>query len=288
LKIKLDAKIITGLSGAGKSVVLKALEDAGYYCIDNIPTDVIYSACLSLKKRGITALALGIGIRERDYLASFETVCGRLRKAGFNVDVIYLDAGDEIIARRFRETRRPHPLLLEGGSLKDAIERERKTIGPFSRQADRIITTESFSPHQLRDLILKSYGRSVDCKLRINVISFGFKFGTPSEADIMMDVRFLPNPHFVPELRPFTGLDRAVADFVLLKDETREFLEKFHELLVYLIPRYRAEGKSALGIAIGCTGGRHRSAAIVESLAARLRKLDKVDIFTYHRELEPK
>lgn len=284
---KRHIKIITGLSGAGKTVVLRTLEDLGYYCIDNIPTDVILNAGLSLKKSGIRRIALGVDIREKDYLGDFQDVNRKLRESTYGIEIVFLDAGEDVLIRRFKETRRPHPLQQEGGSLRDAIRHEKEIMELILKQADRIIDTSSFTPHQLRNHVVKAWSRDTDLsRLKISLLSFGFKYGPPSEADILMDVRFLPNPHFVPELKPLTGLDQDVADFVLTRPETSEFLERFEGLLKHLVPQYIKEGKSMLNIALGCTGGRHRSPALVEKMAAELRGIEGVDVFTFHRELE--
>lgn len=284
---KRHIKIISGLSGAGKSVVLRTLEDIGYYCIDNIPTDVILNAGLSLKKSGVRRIALGVDVREKGYLDDFHDLIRQLREARFGVEVVFLDAREDVLIRRFKETRRPHPLQSEDGSLRDAIRHEKEIMAPILKQADRIIDSSSFTPHQLRNHAVKAWSSDTDASgLKVSLLSFGFKFGPPSEADILMDVRFLANPHFVPELKPLTGLDQEVSDFVMASAETSEFLERFEGLLKYLIPQYIKEGKSILNIALGCTGGRHRSPALVEKIAEELRAIEGVDVFTFHRELE--
>ena len=285
--MKRHIKIITGLSGAGKSVVLRTLEDVGYYCIDNIPTDVILYAGLSLKRSGVRRIALGVDIREKEFLDDFSDLIRKLREALFGIETVFLDAREDVLIRRFKETRRPHPLQPEDGSLRDAIRNEKEIMAPILKQADRLIDTSSFSPHELRNYVIKAWSSDTDLsRLKVSLLSFGFKYGPPSEADILMDVRFLPNPHFVPDLKPLTGLDQEVSDFVMAKPETSEFMERFGGLLKYLIPQYIREGKSMLNIALGCTGGRHRSPALVEKMAVELRRLEGVDVFTFHRELE--
>jgi len=280
-------KIVTGLSGAGKSVVLRTLEDVGFYCIDNLPTDIVVEAGRSLKRSGIGPLAFGIDIREKEFLESFTEALAGLREAGFTVEVIFLDARENVLIRRFKETRRPHPLFGGDGTLRGAIAAERTAMQPIFRAADRVVDTSSFSPHQLRNYVIRTYGPESDAsRLRVTILSFGFKFGPPTEADIVMDVRFLPNPHFVQELRPLTGLDAAVGEFLFSKPETVDFLDRFGGLLRHLVPLYRAEGKTLLNIAIGCTGGRHRSPALAERLARELEGLEDVEVSTYHRELE--
>jgi len=280
-------KVITGLSGAGKSVVLRALEDIGFYCIDNLPLDTLVHAGGSLKRSGVRHIAFGIDIREKEFLKQFPEVINRLRQEGFLVEIIFLDAQETVLIRRFKETRRPHPLHYGEGSVRDAIREEKKAMDPILHLADRVLDTSSFSPHQLRSSTIRTFGEEGDFgRLRITVLSFGFKFGAPTEADIVMDVRFLPNPHFVQELRPLTGLDGPVSEFVFSQDKTREFLERFVGLLRFLLPQYQHEGKSLLNIGIGCTGGRHRSPALAEGIAGELREIEGVDVTTYHRELE--
>jgi len=279
--------IVTGLSGGGKTVVLRALEDAGYHCMDNIPTNLLPEAASSLLGSGQLQMAFGVDIREKDYLGRFEDVLAGIRRAGFRVEILFLEASDDALTRRFKETRRPHPLQKENVGLKEAIQMERAAMGPMRGQADRIVETTAFSPHQLRDLILKTHLKDTDPSvLRVNLISFGFKYGPPFEADLVMDVRFLPNPYFVEGLRDLSGLDPEVADFVFSQPETRPFLERLKGLLEYLVPLYRQEGKAILNIAIGCTGGRHRSPAIVLDLAETLGRLPGVRVSTYHREVE--
>ncbi len=279
--------IVTGLSGGGKSVVLRALEDAGYYCMDNIPTNLLVDAACSLSQSGEQRMAFGIDIRERDYLGNFESVCSRLREVGFMVEILFLEANDDALMRRFKETRRPHPLQQGEVGLRDAIRKERAAMRPMKDQSDRVVDTTAFSPHQLRDLILKTHRKDADpTLLRVNLISFGFKYGPPSEADIVMDVRFLPNPYFVEDLRDLTGLDPRVAAYVFSQPETSEFLRRFRGLLEYLIPQYRLEGKAILNVAVGCTGGKHRSPAIVLDIAAGLRNITGIVLATYHRELD--
>jgi len=279
--------IVTGLSGGGKSVVLRALEDAGFYCMDNIPTNLLTEAVAALSRGGESKMAFGIDIREKDYLGNFEAVCGRLREAGFTVEILFLDASDDALIRRFKETRRPHPLQQGETTLKDAIRREREAMRPMKDQADRVVDTTAFSPHQLRDLVLKTHLKGADpALLRVNLISFGFKYGPPSEADIVMDVRFLPNPYFVSDLRDLTGLDPRVAAYVFSQPETAEFLDRFRGLLEFLIPQYRKEGKAILNVAVGCTGGKHRSPAIVLDIAAALRHITGIVLSSYHRELD--
>ncbi len=275
------------MSGAGKSVALRTLEDVGFYCIDNLPADVLNRVALFLSDNGVSRIAFGMDIRTKNCVESFEDVCLGLRQAGFKLEVFFLDADVDALILRFKESRRPHPLLGDTGSIRDAIVRERKSMLSVSKQSDCVINTSDFSPHQTRDYMLKRYAENSDqTRLRISLISFGFKYGVPSEADIVMDVRFLPNPYFIAELKPFSGLDRVVSDFIFSKNETTEFLVHFESLLRYIVPQYLKEGKSILNIALGCTGGQHRSPALVEHIGDKLRSLENVDVFKFHRELD--
>ncbi|HID97873.1 MAG TPA: RNase adapter RapZ [Thermodesulfobacteriaceae bacterium] len=277
--------IITGMAGSGKSTVLKALEDIGYYCIDNLPIallpDLIALAENSTSMPG--RIVLGMDMREENFLKNFSQYFRRIRKDGINPEILFLDAGDQVLLRRFNQTRRHHPLdpknVLEGIRLEREQTRELRGI------ADRLMDTSDLNVHQLRQYVQKFYAPGARSRsLAIQLISFGFKYGIPPEANLVLDVRFLPNPYFEPELRPRSGCDREVRDYVLDKEETVHFLEKLEALLAYLIPRFREEGKSYLVIAVGCTGGRHRSVAIVEHLHQLFTKAEE-DIIVIHRDL---
>ncbi len=273
--------ILTGLSGSGKTVALNTLEDGGFFCVDNLPTSLIDTfVSLTQRTRTISKIAIGVDIRERKFLPDFTDIITALRKK-YRMEIIYLEADEEVLIRRFKETRRPHPLGYR--DLKRALKKERELLAPIRKEADRIIDTSSFSPHDLRKFISDKYLSGTQ-DMKISLISFGYKYGVPPEADLMFDVRFLPNPNFVEELKKFTGTSKKVKDFVLSKSETKEFLKKIKSMLDYLIPLYKKEGRSYLTIAIGCTGGRHRSPAICEVIRDYLKQ-KKFNVSLTHRDL---
>lgn len=279
---KPDIVIITGLSGSGKTIALRALEDLGFFCVDNLPVTLIKSfASIISQDSDIQKIGIGIDIREKGFLSEITEVLNRLRKH-FHTEILFLEAEEDILLRRFKETRRPHPL---GENIEKAIQIEKERLSPLRENADRIVDTSSFTPHQLRQFITSIF---ITKKLRkamtVVLISFGFKFGHPQNADLLFDVRFLPNPNFIPELKKLKGTDKSVANFVLKKPEAKLFMEKIKELMDFLIPLYIKEGKSYLTVGIGCTGGNHRSPAIVEKLKKHLKK-HPVDIHVVHRDL---
>jgi UPF0042 nucleotide-binding protein len=269
--------VITGLSGSGKSVASKALEDLGYFCIDNLPLDLL-DKLLQLGYLGepsdIGKLALVMDLRDPNFAARAVTLLPALRDFAHRVDVVFLEADDVTIQRRFSETRRRHPAAADL-PLENAIAWERQRLADIRAIADWVVDTSSYTPHDLRRRIQARFAESAMASaLAIRLVSFGFKFGPPSDADLVMDVRFLPNPYFVEGLRELTGKDEAVARYVLQQDVTKEFLAKFTDLLFFLAPNYQREGKTYLTIAIGCTGGRHRSVAIAEAVAELLQARD--------------
>jgi UPF0042 nucleotide-binding protein len=269
----LQVVIVTGLSGSGKSTAIRVLEDLGFYCIDNLPvvlTPKFIELCQNSEEE-ITRVALGIDLRERAFLADYPAVLEDIRRAGHNVEILYLDAADDVLVRRFSETRRPHPLA-EGTNVAAGIQREREKLAGLKEMADRIIDTSAFTTHQLRDELRGLLGvvTGGEEAMRVFLVSFGYKYGLPSDTDMVLDVRFLPNPFFVDELRALDGTDSAVAQYVLRRNETERFLERVTALLDFTLPLYEREGKRYLTIGIGCTGGRHRSVAIVDELERRL------------------
>jgi len=275
--------IVTGLSGSGKSVVLNAIEDSGFFCVDNLPITLIKTFVnLCHKTPSIEKIAIVVDIREKKSLASLSDTASALRKR-HKLEIIYLEAKDDILLRRFKETRRPHPL--GNKDLKRAIKSESKRLLPARQESDRIINTSSLSPHDLRNLITRTYSGSKRKSMSITVISFGYKYGVPSEADLLFDVRFLPNPNFIEELKEYPGTSKKVRSFVLAQKDTKEFLDKLYPLLTHTIPLYRKEGRSYLTIGIGCTGGRHRSPAIVHKVQNDLKK-KKINISVVHRDLQ--
>jgi UPF0042 nucleotide-binding protein len=269
--------VVTGLSGAGKSTAMSALEDLGYYCIENLPPSVIAHAVEACESRGVrdVALALGVGIDgEVDEAAAAVGALSARVEPARQVRLIFLDASDEAVLRRFSETRRPHPLLMhrELHEVIDAIRLERERLAPLRALASFVIDTSGLRVHDLRRRIngMMRPELADHARMQTRVLSFGFKHGLPSDADLVFDVRFLDNPYFVPELRPLTGEDPSVRDFVLAAEGAEELLERLVSLLEFLLPKYEREGKSYLTVAVGCTGGQHRSVAIARALVERL------------------
>lgn len=279
--------IITGLSGSGKSTAAHALEDDGFFVVDNLPPALLpsfldLSADAGIKDRD---LAVVIDARNRDFLSGFELHLQNLDAAGHQVEIFFFEADEETLARRYSETRRSHPLA-SGGSVADGIAAERKLLLGLRELATRLIDSTGLTPHQLRAQILGFVRSDNDAPpLQIVMQSFGFRYGLPTGSDLVMDIRFLPNPHFVNSLRPLTGLDPAVADYVLQQPDAQEFLLRFKALLDFLLPHYQREGKSYLTISIGCTGGRHRSVAATAHLAALLRARS-FDVREIHRDID--
>ena len=277
--------VLTGLSGSGKSQAIHALEDLGYFCVDNLPTTLIPTlAQRAMRGEGVERVAIVVDVRERNFLSQFPKIFKRLRKLrGFNPVLIFLEANTSSLVRRFSETRRPHPLAPDR-SVSEGIREERARMTPVRELADEIIDTSDMTVHELRQFFMSlTLGRARG-GLVITLLSFGFKHGVPLDADLVFDVRCLPNPHFVPTLRRRTGRDRAVAAFMERDAQTREFMNRLEEYLQFVVPYYVTEGKSYLTIAIGCTGGRHRSVMIAERLRRALATAgDRVRV--RHRDL---
>jgi UPF0042 nucleotide-binding protein len=274
--------ILTGLSGSGKTVALRAIEDSGFYCVDNLPIALIGSfASIISRNREIRKIGIGIDIREKGSLSEINDVLKTLRKK-YQAEVLFLEAEKDVLMRRFRETRRPHPL---GGNIEEAIPVEKERLAPLKEVADRVVDTSSFTPHQLRQLVTTFYGIQTGKKaMNIIIISFGFKFGAPQNIDLLFDARFLPNPNFIPELKPLRGTDKQVSDYVFNNPTTRAYVKKIEGLVDFLIPQYIKEGRSYLTIGVGCTGGNHRSPAIAEKLQKHLKR-HAVDLNVVHRDL---
>lgn len=277
--------VVTGMSGSGKGTVLRAFEDLGFFCIDNLPVLLIHKFIEGIRSSAsdITHAALVIDIRAGDKLKDFESVIEALQKSGFRLHVLYLEARDDVLVRRFSETRRPHPLSA-GRRLGDAIRIERKRLRKLRDLADITIDTSDCTVHRAKALITERFRKKTQVSvLNVNLLSFGFKNGIPLEADLMFDVRFLPNPYFEPGLKALSGRDRKVILYMRSFPETGEFVKRLGELLEYLLPKYMHEGKSYLTIAVGCTGGRHRSIYVAEELA-RFLKGKKRAIHVRHRD----
>ena len=268
----LDVRIVTGLSGSGKSTALRVLEDLGWFCVDNLPTLLAGDLVRICADRGdVRGLALGIDAREKGFLSYFPSALAALRNAGHRVEVLFLDARDEALLRRFSSTRRPHPLSPDGDVL-EGVHRERTELAPVRAVADRVFDTSDLTVHELRRRIIDYLTRGADPaqRLVVRVLSFGYKFGVPIDADFVLDARFLPNPFFVEHLKALPGTEPQVAAFVTEGSEAAWFLDTIVALLTRLVPHYLRDGRTYLTVAIGCTGGRHRSVALAEALAKRL------------------
>jgi len=278
--------IVTGLSGSGRSAALKAFEDMGYYCVDNLPL-VLLSAFSEFARGSKEAArsAIGIDIREKDFPVRFPALYGDLKAGDSAAELLFLDASDQTLVRRFSETRRPHPLARGTTPLLDGIRTERTALGEVKKLADRIIDTSDYTVHDLRQAIERRYAEDdAGRPMVITLVTFGYKYGMPYDLDLMFDLRFLPNPHFVPGLREHTGEDQRVREYVTAKADAAEFISRLEEFLEYLLPRYRREGKSYLTIGFGCTGGRHRSVAVALVIAEQLREKG-YEVNVKHRDI---
>jgi UPF0042 nucleotide-binding protein len=275
----LQLVIITGMSGAGKTVAIQSFEDMGYFCIDNMPPTLIPKFWELIKESGkITKMALGVDLRSRSFFEEIQNMLVEIENTDFiDTSVLFLDASDEELVARYKETRRTHPMAMDG-LVTEGIRKERAILNDLKVRASVVIDTTKLTPRQLREKINHIFKTKEDRGFRIEFVSFGFKYGLPIDADIVMDVRFLPNPHYVPELRPLTGLDKPVYDYVMSFDETGLFYDKFLDLLRTILPGYVKEGKSSLTVAIGCTGGQHRSVALSERLAKALGEEYKTNV----------
>ena len=283
----LDIVVVTGLSGSGKSVAIRALEDRGFFCIDNLPVALIpkfIELCQGYGE-GIKRIALGIDLRAEKFLRSWPEVLADLRASGHRVEVLFLDAADEVLLRRFSETRRPHPLAGDG-PVQEGIARERKALEGMRALADKVIDTSHFNVHELKKEVEEQCSQSLSPrKMNLFLTSFGYKYGIPPDADMIFDVRFLPNPFFVNELRGKKGLEPEVEEFVLKREETHAFLGRLYSLLEFTLSQYEREGKSSVTLALGCTGGRHRSVVLVEELKKRLDG-EQFRIHVKHRDMD--
>ena len=264
--------ILTGLSGSGKGSVLKTFEDLGFYCVDNLPVALIptFTELYEESRGEIERAALLVDAREGQQIEQLPEIHRRLR-TGHAASLVFIEASDAAIQRRFSETRRPHPLG-RGSSIAERIREERRRMAPIRRLADVVIDTTKFTVHELRQFIIDRFQKSGRRPLQVSVVSFGFRYGVPADSDLVFDVRFLPNPHFVPHLRPYSGKDARVARYIRSFPQTGQFLRRIESLLVYLIPHYIREGKSYLTIAVGCTGGRHRSVMLAEAIRLALQR----------------
>ncbi len=268
----MEILIISGLSGAGKSRVAAALEDLDFYCVDNMPVSLIpkFAELCTATRGRYDRVALVTDVRSRESFDELFEALDELMALGFEYKILYVDATVETIVKRYKETRRRHPLDGESGGLEQAVRKEIKILEPVRRRADYTIDTSGLTLGRLQRTLFRMFGAGGEDGMRVSVMSFGFKYGIPIEADIVFDVRFLPNPFYVPELMGKSGLEKDVADYVLSSEQANRFMEKLLDLIDFLLPNYEEEGKTSLTICIGCTGGRHRSVAVTESLAKYL------------------
>jgi RNase adapter protein RapZ len=279
--------IVTGRSGSGKSTALAAFEDSGYYCVDNMPVALLPGFLnLSFNNADVfSCLAFGMDLREKSFISQYEPILDTLTGLGFDFRIVFLEADEKTLLRRYSQTRRRHPLAHDNG-IHDAIRAEKTILASLRRKAHHIIDTSDLNVHDLKAIIRKLAAVGTENgPMKVQVISFGFKFGLPVHADLVMDVRFLKNPYFEPSLRPLSGNTEKVRDFVLNTDQTCLFLQKYFDLLDMLIPQYENEGKSYLTIAVGCTGGRHRSVVIAGQLSDHLTALGRKTELT-HRDID--
>lgn len=280
----LELVIITGMSGAGKTVAVQSFEDLGYFCIDNMPPTLLPTFWELVKESGkISRIALVIDLRSRDFFNEVDSLIATLDNTQLvTTRIIFLDSSDSVLVSRYKETRRNHPLAPDG-RVSDGIARERELLMDLRTRAQIIIDTSDISPRQLRERLIKDFATKDYQTFHVEVMSFGFKYGMPIDADIIWDVRFLPNPHYIPELRPQTGMDAPVYDYVMKQPETQAFYSKLIDVIEFCLPGYKKEGKSSVTIAIGCTGGKHRSVAIAERIANHL-KTDNYAVNISHRD----
>jgi len=279
--------ILTGVSGSGKTTALRALEDAGFYCVDNLPA-VLLDRLLDLSGHTageVSRIAAVVDARDTRFLGEAPRVIGELRARGVELTVLFLDCDDEALVRRYSETRRRHPMAGEGGTVVDGIAAERRALEGLRGLADEVVDSTALNVHDLKRLVARRFSSGEGARLGVTVVSFGFRYGLPTHADLVLDVRFLPNPYFVPALRSHVGTEPDVRDYVLGQADAQAFLDRLVDFGAFLLPRYRTEGKSYLTIAIGCTGGKHRSVAIAGELARRLEAAGQA-VRLWHRDIE--
>lgn len=279
--------IVTGMSGAGKSTTLKTLEDIGYFCVDNLPIQLImrFAEIAYASDNNINNVAIGVDIRSGVYLEQLSECLRALKESEYNYEILFLDSNDDVLIKRYKETRRNHPLA-RNGRVEDGIKLERSRIAFLRKEADYIIDTTSLLTRELKAELDKIFIENAEYNnFIVSIVSFGFKYGIPRDADLVFDVRFLPNPYYNLELRPLTGNDEAIQDFVMQYDEAKEFMNKIVDLLEFLIPNYIKEGKNGLIIGIGCTGGKHRSVTLANGIYKEMETLP-YSARIYHRDIE--
>ena len=281
--------VVTGMSGGGKSTALKMLEDAGFYCVDSLPVSLVgmFVEMISSPASEASKVALGLDVRSGQSFHEAETILDKLRQSGFVYEVLFLDAGERVLLKRYKETRRRHPLSLSGERIEAGIQREREILRKTREKADYVIDTSNLLTRDLKAELERIFIQNEEYNsLMVNIVSFGFKYGIPADADLVFDVRFLPNPFYVEELKQHTGNENEVQDFVMDYQESHEFLDKLTDMLNFLIPNYIREGKYQLVIGIGCTGGKHRSVTLANKLYERMRDKGSYGLKLSHRDVE--
>ncbi len=279
--------VVSGLSGSGKSEAIHVLEDCGYFCVDNLPTSLLMKFLELCDSSGLTRVGIVVDIREREFTRNYPVLFQDVLNSGRSLQIIFLEASDEVIIKRYKETRRLHPLASAGLSIESAVNNERHALSSLRDMAHLLIDTSNLNVHQLRKVVLGYVAPETGAGTRmvVAITSFGFKYGLPKEADLVFDVRFLPNPYFVDDLRSLTGTNQQVADFVMAHEEAVEFMDRLYSLLEFTIPLHEQEGKPYLTIAIGCTGGRHRSVALAALLAEKITGTGRT-VTVRHRDID--
>ena len=283
----MELMIVTGMSGAGKSQAVKALEDVGFYCVDNMPPALMapFLQLCQQSTQSLDRVALVTDVRSGMLFEEFQAVLPQLEEAVDSCKILFMDCNAEMLRRRFKETRRNHPLAEDGRPIEQALQMERQLLAPLFDMADYRIDTTHLNTAQLKSRLAALFMSQPDTAMTVQILSFGFKYGYPAEADIMLDMRCLPNPYYVEELRALTGMDEPVQTYVMDNPDAVEYLERLAALLTHTIPLYQKEGRSQLVIAIGCTGGKHRSVTMVNKLAEKLSSMTSLRVLTYHRDM---
>lgn len=279
--------VVTGMSGGGKRTALKMLEDAGYYCVDNLPVSLVhkFAELITMPGSEITKVALGLDVRADQSFEDATKILQELKKKEYNVEILFMEAGDDVLIKRYKESRRVHPLAVEG-RIEDGVRQERRVLETIRRQADYVIDTTSLLTRELKEELDRIFVNNEEYNsLMVTVMSFGFKNGIPADADLVFDVRFLPNPFYLDELKHKTGNDREVQDYVMSFEESHIFMDKLSDMIRFLIPNYIKEGKYRLVIAIGCTGGKHRSVTLANQLYERLKDQGSYGVTLHHRDV---
>ena len=279
--------VVTGMSGGGKSTVLKMLEDAGFYCVDNLPISLVekFVELISMPNSEVSKVALGLDVRSDQSFQDATRILEQLKQRGYNFEILYMEADENVLIKRYKESRRIHPLALDG-RVEDGVRRERKVLENVRKSADYVIDTTHLLTRELKEELDRIFVENGEYNsLMVTVMSFGFKHGIPVDADLVFDVRFLPNPFYIDQLKSKTGNDREVQDYVLSFDEAGTFMEKLVDMIQFLIPNYVKEGKYSLVIGIGCTGGKHRSVTLANELYKRMKDKGTYGIKLYHRDL---